>query len=254
MKIGVFQDIHANLLALEKAVEVCRAHQCAKIYHVGDLIGLGPYPKETFELANSIEEMEFIMSEGYTGYKAFGGRETEAEHTNYYKNYIKRYFGSLMTKVKIDDKDLQLILLLNTPHQYLTFQGFPKGKNIFTSNYNDFYFPVNQNSVFFEFKNPDKHFNQYNKLMKDGVITNSKSQFDNMGQYAATPDFLLYHNNNMPWFKSYEVYLNDKLIPVNEDGIFEVSLKEGVNIIKSFAINQNGKKGSPTTLKIVYGI
>jgi len=61
MKIGIFQDIHANLLALEKAIEVCRAHQCTKIYHVGDLIGFGPYPKETFDLAHTINEMEFIM-------------------------------------------------------------------------------------------------------------------------------------------------------------------------------------------------
>jgi len=61
MKIGIFQDIHANLLALKKAIEVCKEQQCSKIYHVGDLIGLGPYPKEVFDLANSIDEMEFIM-------------------------------------------------------------------------------------------------------------------------------------------------------------------------------------------------
>ena len=38
-----------------------RAHNCTKIYHVGDLIGIGPYPKEVFELAISVEEMVFIM-------------------------------------------------------------------------------------------------------------------------------------------------------------------------------------------------
>lgn len=61
MKIGIFQDIHANLPAFKKAIEVFRKHNCSKIYHVGDLIGIGPHPKEVFELAHSIEELELIM-------------------------------------------------------------------------------------------------------------------------------------------------------------------------------------------------
>ncbi len=61
MKIGIFQDIHANLPALKKGIEVFREKQCEKIFHVGDLIGIGPHPKEVFDLAYSIPEMEFIM-------------------------------------------------------------------------------------------------------------------------------------------------------------------------------------------------
>jgi len=71
MKIGIFQDIHANLLALKKAIEVFKEHQCSKIYHVGDLIGFGPYPKEVFEFAHSINEMEFIMG-NHDHWFAFG--------------------------------------------------------------------------------------------------------------------------------------------------------------------------------------
>lgn len=61
MNIGIFQDLHANLPALKKALEVFRDHQCSRIYHVGDLIGIGPYPKEVIDMALSIPEMEFIM-------------------------------------------------------------------------------------------------------------------------------------------------------------------------------------------------
>jgi predicted phosphodiesterase len=61
MNIGVFQDVHANLPALKKAIEIFRMNDCEKIFHVGDLIGIGPYPKECLELSLSIEEMEFIM-------------------------------------------------------------------------------------------------------------------------------------------------------------------------------------------------
>jgi len=71
MKIGIFQDIHANLPALKKAVEIFKAQQCSKIYHVGDLIGLGPYPKEVFDFAQSIDEIEFIMG-NHDHWFAFG--------------------------------------------------------------------------------------------------------------------------------------------------------------------------------------
>jgi putative phosphoesterase len=61
MKIGIFQDVHANLPAFKKAIEVFRSENCTKIIHVGDLVGIGPYPKETLELALSIKEMDFVM-------------------------------------------------------------------------------------------------------------------------------------------------------------------------------------------------
>ena len=61
MKLGIFTDIHANLPALEKAIETFREHECTHIVHVGDLIGIGPYPRECMELANSVKEMSFIM-------------------------------------------------------------------------------------------------------------------------------------------------------------------------------------------------
>ena len=61
MKIGIFQDIHANLPAFKKGIEIFRENECSKIYHVGDLIGIGPHPKEVFTLANSLDEIEYIM-------------------------------------------------------------------------------------------------------------------------------------------------------------------------------------------------
>ena len=61
MKLGIFQDIHGNLPALKKGVKTFRDHGCEKIVHVGDLIGIGPYPKECVDFAFSIEEMDFVM-------------------------------------------------------------------------------------------------------------------------------------------------------------------------------------------------
>ena len=61
MKIGIIQDVHGNLPALKKGIEIFGEKGCEKIFHVGDLIGIGPYPKECLELACSVKEMEFVM-------------------------------------------------------------------------------------------------------------------------------------------------------------------------------------------------
>lgn len=61
MRIGVFQDLHANFPALKKAVEVFDTYHCDTIIHVGDLISIGPFPKETMDFAMSIPNMEFVM-------------------------------------------------------------------------------------------------------------------------------------------------------------------------------------------------
>jgi len=78
MKIGIFQDIHANLPALKKAIEVFKEQKFSSIYHVGDLIGLGPYPKEVFDLAHSVDEIEFIMG-NHDHWFAFGLPPATAE-------------------------------------------------------------------------------------------------------------------------------------------------------------------------------
>jgi len=61
MRIGIFTDIHANLPALQKALDVFAKKHCDQIIHIGDLIGIGPYPKECMQLALSQKNSSFIM-------------------------------------------------------------------------------------------------------------------------------------------------------------------------------------------------
>ncbi len=61
MTIGVFQDLHANLPALKKAIEFFQQEGCTKMVHVGDLVGIGPFPRECMELAKSTPEMAFVL-------------------------------------------------------------------------------------------------------------------------------------------------------------------------------------------------
>ena len=49
MKIGIFADIHGNLIALEKIIKYFKRNNVENIIHLGDTIDIGPYPIETLD-------------------------------------------------------------------------------------------------------------------------------------------------------------------------------------------------------------
>ncbi|EIA39411.1 phosphoesterase-like protein [Thermus parvatiensis] len=46
MRLGVLSDLHANLPALEAALEVLRAEGVDEVLVLGDLVGYGPHPRQ----------------------------------------------------------------------------------------------------------------------------------------------------------------------------------------------------------------
>ncbi|MEM7110949.1 MAG: metallophosphoesterase family protein [Chloroflexota bacterium] len=61
MKIAVLTDVHANWPALEAALEAIKAEACDLIFHVGDVVAIGPYPAECLERMLDVTQMEFVM-------------------------------------------------------------------------------------------------------------------------------------------------------------------------------------------------
>ncbi len=50
MRIAILADAHGNLPALEAALDEIDRRDCEAVYHLGDAIGIGPYPGECLEL------------------------------------------------------------------------------------------------------------------------------------------------------------------------------------------------------------
>jgi len=50
MRIGLFADVHSNLVALESVLRDIKKHACDMIISLGDQVNLGPCPKETLDL------------------------------------------------------------------------------------------------------------------------------------------------------------------------------------------------------------
>jgi putative phosphoesterase len=51
--LGVISDVHANVLALEAALEALRKRGAEQVICLGDLVGYGPSPNETLDLIRS---------------------------------------------------------------------------------------------------------------------------------------------------------------------------------------------------------
>ena len=61
MRYGILGDVHANLTALRKALEVLRSEQVSCLISVGDVVGYGAAPLECIEL---LREANAIVVQG----------------------------------------------------------------------------------------------------------------------------------------------------------------------------------------------
>lgn len=70
-RIAVLTDAHANLPALEAVMRDIREQKCDVIYHTGDAIAIGPFPKETLELLLKTPDMHLLKG-NHEMYYAYG--------------------------------------------------------------------------------------------------------------------------------------------------------------------------------------
>lgn len=72
-KIGVFTDIHNNLIALETILAYFEQEGCREIFCCGDLIGIGPWPEETVTRLRSLSNFTAVAG-NHDGYLTEGLR------------------------------------------------------------------------------------------------------------------------------------------------------------------------------------
>lgn len=54
-------DVHGNLPALTAALDAIRREKCQLVFHLGDAIGIGPYPAECLQLLVDTPEVSPVM-------------------------------------------------------------------------------------------------------------------------------------------------------------------------------------------------
>ena len=116
MRLALISDVHANLPALEAVLaDIDREPDIAAIYHLGDLVGYAPWPKETVSLlkARGIPGIAGNYdSTVATDYKHCGcryedPRQEELSHLSYawtrshVSSETKRYLGELPFRMDV---------------------------------------------------------------------------------------------------------------------------------------------------------
>ncbi|MFD3157291.1 metallophosphoesterase family protein [Haloimpatiens sp. FM7330] len=61
MKIGIFTDVHNNVIALNSILELFKEKGCDEILCCGDIIGIGPFPEETVQRIKSLKNIKCVL-------------------------------------------------------------------------------------------------------------------------------------------------------------------------------------------------
>jgi hypothetical protein len=180
--------------------------------------------------------------------KVLSGNTTENGSKNSYMDFLINYLGYVSIKVMDESLSYELALKMEGKNEYLTFQALPWGKTIFTDDYKDLYFSLNQTMVIIDYtkKETERAMNELKKCPIKSVDDFNKS----MPLFSAKPQFTLNFDNNMIGFDQYEITLNNKTWKVKDH--LDITLEPGLNHLTAICINKNGIKGIPTTYLIKY--
>lgn len=123
MRIGVISDVHANLPALEAALDFLRAARVDEILCLGDVVGYGPHPNEVIERLRAEKIPTTLgghdLKVAYPSLGATGGEEKEAS--------LAWTREQLTPENLVFLKQLPPFLKLDTPYGRLrAFHGHPE--------------------------------------------------------------------------------------------------------------------------------
>lgn len=116
MRYALISDIHANLPALEAVLEnISERNDVAATYHLGDLVGYGPFPNETVEFLRArgipgiAGNYDSTVAAGYKhcGCKYEDKQQEDLSHLSYQwtlrhtNDEVKRFLGGLPFRIDI---------------------------------------------------------------------------------------------------------------------------------------------------------
>lgn len=166
-----------------------------------------------------------------------------------YKAFLLRYDGFISTPLLFNDEVQFVSLAVDTTlRPYLTFQGLPENGTIFTNNRNSLYMPVNSVSISFY----SQQFMQFDSVIEKYDIDDHKEYVQYMPAFVPGPLYGLKLRHNIPWFKRYEIQLDDgPWIPIEGDQA-RVEFHEGMNKLMVRGVNEAGVECSPIRMDIMY--
>ncbi|MCT4598119.1 MAG: metallophosphatase family protein [Vallitalea sp.] len=132
IKIAVMTDAHGNLLALKQVINDIEIEGCTNIYHLGDSIAIGPYPKETLDLL--LQNNVVMLMGNHEHYYVSDEDKLKTfipEHELKHQLWVKSELGTKYIDVI---KDLPYILKEKFNGMEVLLQHYPLDSNIRDNN------------------------------------------------------------------------------------------------------------------------
>ncbi|GET31526.1 hypothetical protein PbJCM13498_03890 [Prolixibacter bellariivorans] len=180
--------------------------------------------------------------------KVRSGNATKNISKDGYLDFLTNYLGYISIRQTDDSLQYELALMLEGKNEYLTFQSLPWGKTVFTDNYKELYYNINQTMIIIDFTKEE--YERTSNELKKCVIKSVEDFNNNMPLFAAKPKLTLSFDNNMIDFEKYEVTFNEQTLTVKNK--LDIVLETGVNSITATCINKSGVRGVPTNIRIKY--
>lgn len=191
-------------------------------------------------------EVQFVVSDSYLKINDLDRKKVLEE----YRKFIAPYFGYLMYGFLRDGSQVLLVKGMEGREQFITSQGLASKTLVFSENPRDFYFDINRTNILFQYRNDSPALNQ---IITQYQIKTLEDYTENMGYYAAIPDYSLRFNTSTPWFTHYEIKHEGSNSWLKFTGNeYNWKLHEGVNEIFVRSVNQAGVPGIITYMKIRY--
>ncbi len=122
MRIALLSDVHANLPALEAALQEIGKLGCDLVIHTGDLIAIGPFPSECIQLAMTVKDLyalignhEQYLLHGIPEPRPASMSEEEREHQRWVaatiKDSEKRWIEKLPYQITFEINRLKIVFL-----------------------------------------------------------------------------------------------------------------------------------------------
>ncbi|WP_034341785.1 metallophosphoesterase family protein [Deinococcus misasensis] len=137
MKLAFVTDVHANLPALQAVFSDIQKEGCQRIYCLGDVIGIGPYPRETVELLLSVPDVRFIMG-NHDQWYALGLEKRpmwmsvgEYLHTRWAHKQLGSSFKAIMSRWEYQRHEVQEGIRISLIHYPLRLEKDGLGNPMF---------------------------------------------------------------------------------------------------------------------------
>ena len=98
-KVGIFSDTHGNLPALEAIVQLFNREKCDEIYHLGDMISMGPYSRECVEYFFAHPDIQCVRGNHDNDFVRNNRVQADKSHiSTAHKNFVFDSLGEELRK------------------------------------------------------------------------------------------------------------------------------------------------------------